>query len=290
MEAGTNSGCFRKQVAMEQFNYEDLSAADRADLQGAAEKLEGNSFAMTVAAKVGMPVEALLKFLPQGAQHSVGSAVDKALQQCLRAALAFGKGGSGSDGSKRLHVLTTAATGAVGGFFGLAGLAVELPVTTTVMLHSIAGIAASQGEDLSQPESALACLEVLALGPDRARGEAIESAYYATRTALAQVTRDAAAYVAQKGLAKEGGPVLLSFLSRVAARFGIEVSEKAAAQLIPVAGAAGGLALNVLFMHHFQRLAEGHFTIRRLERKYGAEVVRRQYELGRKSSVLLLHG
>jgi hypothetical protein len=143
---------------------------------------------------------------------------------------------------------------------------------------------------LSQPESALACLEVLALGPDRARGEAIESAYYATRTALAQVTRDAAAYVAQKGLAKEGGPVLLSFLSRVAARFGIEVSEKAAAQLIPVAGAAGGLALNVLFMHHFQRLAEGHFTIRRLERKYGAEVVRRQYELGRKSSVLLLHG
>ena len=186
---------------MEQFNYEDLSAADRADLQGAAEKLEGNSFAMTVAAKVGMPVEALLKFLPQGAQHSVGSAVDKALQQCMRAALAFGKGGSGSDGSKRMHVLTTAATGAVGGFFGLAGLAVELPVTTTVMLHSIAGIAASQGEDLSQPESALACLEVLALGPDRARGEAIESAYYATRTALAQVTRDAAAYVAQKGLA-----------------------------------------------------------------------------------------
>jgi hypothetical protein len=264
---------------MNEFVFKNLSPQDQADLNAAAAKLEGSSFAMTLAAKVGMPVEALLRFLPQSAQNSVGTAVDKALQQCMRAALAMGKGGSGSRGSKRRHVLATAATGAVGGFFGLPGLAFELPVTTTVMLHSIAGIAAREGEDLSQPESALACLEVLALGPERERGEALESAYYATRAALAQVTRDAAAYVAQKGLAKEGAPVLISFLARIAARFGLEVSEKVAAQLIPVAGAAGGLALNVMFTSHFQRLAEGHFTVRRLERKYGTEFVREQYEL-----------
>jgi hypothetical protein len=198
---------------MNEFVFKNLSPQDQADLNAAAAKLEGSSFAMTLAAKVGMPVEALLRFLPQSAQNSVGTAVDKALQQCMRAALAMGKGGSGSRGSKRRHVLATAATGAVGGFFGLPGLAFELPVTTTVMLHSIAGIAAREGEDLSQPESALACLEVLALGPERERGEALESAYYATRAALAQVTRDAAAYVAQKGLAKEGAPVLISFLA-----------------------------------------------------------------------------
>jgi hypothetical protein len=151
------------------------------------------------------------------------------------------------------------------------------------MLHSIAGIAASQGEDLSNPESALACLEVLALGPEGKRGEALESAYYATRAALAQVTRDAAAYVAQKGLAKEGAPALVSFLSRIAARFGLEVSEKAAAQMIPVAGAAGGLALNVLFTKHFQRIAFGHFTVRRLERKYGPDLIRAEYEQARRS-------
>ncbi len=256
----------------------NFSPQDYADLRAAAAKLEGKSFAMTLAAKVGMPVEALLRFLPERAQSMVGGAVDNALRQCLRVALAFGRGGSGSSGSKRRHRLATAVTGAVGGFFGLPGLVVELPVTTTVMLHSIAGIAAAEGEDLSQPESALACLEVLALGPEGVRGEALESAYYATRAALAQVTRDAAAYVAQKGLAKEGAPALVSFLSKVAARFGIEVSEKAAAQMIPVAGAAGGLALNVMFMNHFQRLAEGHFTVRRLERKYGAEAVRREYD------------
>lgn len=259
-----------------------MSGADFADLRAAAAKLEASSLAMTIAAKVGMPVEALLRMLPARAQGSIGSAVNKALEQCLRVAVGLGQGGdiagAGSAGSRRRHTVATAVTGAVGGFFGLPGVVVELPVTTTVMLHSIAGIARGQGEDLSQPESALACLEVLALGPEGARGEAMESAYYATRAALAQVTRDAAAYVAQKGLAKEGAPALVSFLAKIAARFGLEVSEKAAAQLIPVAGAAGGLALNVMFTQHFQRLAEGHFTVRRLERQYGAQAVRREYE------------
>jgi hypothetical protein len=258
-----------------------LAPQDLADLRMAAANLEGSSFAMTLAAKVGMPVEALMRFLPARAQGSISSVVDKALEQCLRVALAFNHGVGGSRFSRRTHTLATAVTGAVGGFFGLPGLAVELPVTTTVMLHSIAGIAASQGEDLSRPESQLACLEVLALGPEGRRNDALESAYYATRAALAQVTRDAAAYVAQKGLTKETAPALISFLSKIAARFGIEVSEKAAAQLIPVAGAAGGMALNVLFTKHFQLLAHGHFTVRRLERKYGPDLIRREYELVR---------
>ncbi len=259
-----------------------LSPQDMFDLRLAVANLEGSSLAVTLANKVGMPVESLMRFLPQRAQSSIGTAVDAALQQCLRVALAFKPNSGGSNFSRGSHTFTTAVTGAVGGFFGLPGLAVELPITTTVMLHSIAGIAASQGEDLSNPESALACLEVLALGPEGKRGEALESAYYATRAALAQVARDAAAYVAQKGLAKEGAPALVSFLSRIAARFGIEVSEKAAAQLIPIAGAAGGLALNVLFTNHFQRIAFGHFTVRRLERRYGAEFIRAQYELVRR--------
>jgi len=258
-----------------------ITPQDLADLRAAAAKLEGRSFAMTVAAKVGMPVEALIRMLPERAHHAVEVAVDKALQQCLRTALAFGGGAAGSAASQRRHKLTTAVTGAVGGFFGLPGLLIELPVTTTVMLHSIAGIAAREGEDLRDPEAALACLEVLAFGPEGKRSDPLDSAYYATRAALAQVTRDAAAYVAQKGLAKEGAPALVNFLAKIAARFGLEVSEKAAAQLIPVAGAAGGMALNLMFTGYFQRLAEGHFTVRRLERKYSPDFIRREYELVR---------
>lgn len=254
-----------------------MTEIDVAALRTAQQNLEGKSFAMTVANKVGMPVEALLRFLPAPAQAGVGKAVNSALERCLKVALSYGKGGVSTAASRRAHTVTTGLTGAVGGFFGLPGLMVELPVTTTVMLHSIAEIARAQGEDVSTPEAALACLEVLALGPEGRKTEAMESAYYATRAALAQVTRDAAAYVAQKGMTKEGAPVLVAFLARIAARFGLEVSEKAAAQLIPVAGAAGGLALNVMFSEHFQKLAMGHFTVRRLERQYGAEAVQREY-------------
>ncbi len=257
--------------------HAQLSPADQSTLRTAHAQLEGTSFAMKVVNKAGVPLESLMRLLPAPAQAAIGKNVDKALEGCLRVALSTQKKAQATPRSKRLHTAATALTGAAGGFFGLPGLAVELPVTTTVMLHSIAEIARSNGEDLSQPEPALSCVEVLALGTDGARSP-LESAYYASRAAMAQVTRDAAAYVAEKGMVKEGAPALLAFLSRVAARFGLEVSEKAAAQLIPIAGAAGGMAINIMFMNHFQQLAEGHFAVRRLERTYGPELVQREYE------------
>lgn len=263
-----------------------LSSQDFTDLQSAVAKLETQSLAMTLASKAGMPVEALMHRLPRPAQDSISSAVNRSLEQCLRVALTFGKDHTSTALSKRTHTLATAVTGAVGGFFGLPGLLIELPVTTTVMLKAIADIARSQGEDLTDQANALACLEVLALGPNGSRTGALESAYYSTRAALAQATRDAASYIARKGLTKEGAPALISFVTKIAARFGIEVSEKVAAQMIPIAGAAGGLTLNVLFTQHFQRLAEGHFTIRRLERKYGFETIAREFQLAQASQVI----
>ena len=259
----------------------NLSPSDYADLQAAVAKLETQSFAMNIASKVGMPIEALLHRLPLPAQSAIQAAVNKALEQCLRIAVKAHPVKSSTAIYKRSHTAATAITGAVGGFFGLPGLLVELPVTTTVMLHSIVEIARSCGEDFSSPESRLACLEVFALGPLNTHPEAQESAYYATRAALAQVTREAVSFITKKGMAKESAPALLSFVGRIASRFGLEVSEKVAAELVPIAGAAGGLTLNILFSQHFQSLAEGHFTVRRLERKYGKEAVRQDYELAR---------
>ena len=259
----------------------NLPPSDYADLQAAVAKLETQSFAMNIASKLGMPIEALLHRLPVPAQSAIQVAVNKALEQCLRIAVKAHPVKSSTAIYKRSHTAATAITGAIGGFFGLPGLLVELPVTTTVMLHSIVEIARSYGEDFLSPESGLACLEVFALGPQNTHPEAQESAYYATRAALAQVTREAVSYVTKKGMAKEGAPALLSFVGKIASRFGLEVSEKVAAELVPIAGAAGGLTLNILFSQHFQSLAEGHFMVRRLERKYGREAVRQDYELAR---------
>ena len=73
----------------------------------------------------------------------------------------------------------------------------------------------------------------------------------------------------------------MRFLTQIASRFGIVVSEKIAAEAIPLFGAVGGAAINTIFMDHFQSMAKGHFVVRRLERTYGQEIVKSAYlEIG----------
>jgi uncharacterized protein (DUF1810 family) len=50
--------------------------------------------------------------------------------------------------------------------------------------------------------------------------------------------------------------------------------QKFAAQALPVVGALGGAAVNYAFME----VARGHFTVRRLERLYGKERIRAEYD------------
>ena len=254
-----------------------MNPTDERKLAKAVKQLEHQGVAISLANKVGVPVEVLMKRLPSPVQHVISRTVHKSLERCLHVALRNIDSQSMAAPSNQRHTLMTATSGAVGGFFGLPGLVFEMPVSTTLMLHSIAEIARSHGENLDDPEAALSCLEVFALGAKH-KGAEIDSAYYATRTALAQATREAASYIAQKGLEKSGAPVLVRFISIIASRFGVEVAEKVAAQMVPIVGAAGGAALNVMFTTHFQTVAEGHFTIRELERRYGALAVQGQYK------------
>ena len=83
--------------------------------------------------------------------------------------------------------------------------------------------------------------------------------------------------MAEKGIVQDGAPAVVRFIVQVAARYGIVVSEKTAAQAVPLLGAAGGALVNALFMDHFQEVARGHFIVRRLERSYDPEIVRRAY-------------
>jgi hypothetical protein len=178
-----------------------------------------------------------------------------------------------------LHKLAVVATGAGGGAFGLPGLPVELPLsTTTIMLRSIADIARSEGERLRTPGGKLACLEVFALGGRSKSDDASESAYFLIRGALAKSVSEAAGYMTERGLVEQGAPAIVRFITQLATRFGVNVSEKVAAQAVPVIGAAGGGVINVLFIDHFQEMARGHFIIRRLERTYDPQLVRAEYE------------
>jgi hypothetical protein len=145
------------------------------------------------------------------------------------------------------------------------------------MLRAIADIARSEGENIETVDAQLACLEVFALGGSSEGDNAAESGYYAIRALLARQVSEAAKYLLEKGLAEEGAPVLVRLLASVASRFGVTESQKAAASAVPVIGAAGGALINSIFMDHFQSMARGHFVIRRLERIYGDDAVRKAY-------------
>ena len=98
------------------------------------------------------------------------------------------------------------------------------------------------------------------------------------RGMLAKSVTEAARFIAERGVIEEGAPVLVRFITQVASRFGVVVTQKVAAQALPVVGAVGGAAVNYAFIEHFQEVARGHFTVRRLERIYGKSVVRTEYE------------
>ena len=66
-------------------------------------------------------------------------------------------------------------------------------------------------------------------------------------------------------------------INGIASRFSVPVSQKAIAQAAPLIGAASGAALNLVFSDHFQRVARGHFIVRRLERIHGPAAIREAY-------------
>lgn len=255
-----------------------LSPAELEELSGAKRTLENPSLIARLSDFVGTPLETAFKLLPPGGTALVRKATRMAVEKALEvAARTLGRRHPGTPANLR-HKVAVGATGAAGGFFGLGALAVELPVSTAVMLRSIAEIARSEGEDLSRPETRLECIQVLALGGRAKSDDATETGYFAVRMAMAKALSEGAAHLAQRGLAETGAPIVVRWISQVASRFSVVVSQKVAAQAVPVVGALGGATVNTLFMDHFQRVAKAHFTVRRLERRHGAEAVQRAYE------------
>ena len=255
-----------------------LEPQDFHDLGRAKRLLENPGLAAKIANLLGTPIEKGFAMLPENWGAKIGEMTRVALTKAIHAAVLTMKDSPGEEASNRWHKLAAATTGGLGGFFGLPALAVELPISTTIMLRSIADIARSEGEAVHKVATRIACIEVFALGGPSTRDDASESGYFAVRAALAQSVAKAAEHIAEKGLAEESAPALVRLIIQVAERFSLQVSEKAAAQAIPAIGAAGGVIVNTLFIDHFQDMARGHFIVRRLERKYGQALVKETYE------------
>ena len=261
-----------------------LSEQDLNALRRAKHQLESPALAMKLASIVGAPLEKLLARMPAFANAKVTDATELALRKCLSIALrTLGRRDAGSliapdKPSNLLHKFAVATTGAAGGAFGVFALPVELPVTTTLMFRSICDIARSEGEDLSSIETQLQCLTVLGMGGTSSEDDDAELGYFFMRGALAQAVSKASSEIATKGFSSHGSAALLRLLNAIAARFSVQVSEQIAAKSIPAIGAVLGAMVNTVFIDHFQQVAHGHFTVRRLERQYGNETIEAVYQ------------
>ncbi|HYE36874.1 EcsC family protein [Methylocaldum sp.] len=267
-----------------------LSREDYLSLKRAHRHLEHPSLAVRLADVIGTPLEKGVKLLPRQLHQGLQRCAENAIWRALGVAVASLKNKQGAASHDACYKLLGIASGAVGGFFGGPALLVELPFTTTLMLRSIADIARSTGENLDDIATRLACLEVFALGGRSKEDDAADTGYYGLRLALEMPVAAASSYIAQNGLAnRAGAPMLVDFITMISSRFGITVSEKAAAEIIPIIGAVGGALINSVFIQHFQDTARSHFTIRRLERKYSPSLVQAEYYKLRSPEYRLLY-
>ncbi len=251
-----------------------LDSAARAELRRAVRLLEGDRLTRQITALLGRVASGGARFganwagrfLPGDAIAAAQDAAAVALRAALSAAT-WRLGPRRWAAPRWWPAATVAMTGAAGGAAGLPGTFAELPATTTLLLREIARIAAEEGEDLETDAARAECLTVFGLGG------AGEGGYYAARLALADVLG--------RTIGRSIGDALPRLVAAVAARFGVPVAWKVAGQAIPIAGAVAGASMNAMFMEHFRARARGHFTVRRLERRYGAGVVQAAYEAER---------
>ena len=255
-----------------------FSSSELEDIRTAKLLLESPGLAAKLSNLVGVPIEKGFELLPKKWKVVVDDATRKSIETALDVALWTMDHSQRESVSNWWHKLAVGTTGALGGAFGLPALAIELPVSTTIMLRSIADIARSEGEDLKMPDARLQCVQVLALGGRSKSDDGTETGYFAARAAMANAVSEAAVHLAKKGLSQKGAPAIIRLITQIASRFSIVVSEKAAAQAVPLVGAFGGAVVNTLFIDHFQDVGRGHFIVRRLERLHGREEVKRVYK------------
>ncbi len=234
----------------------------------------------------GKPVETLQSRIPEKGRVALSAITERAIKKAVNAAVKtipsdkkiLNREKESRD-SSRLHRGLTTLTGAAGGMFGMASLAIELPITTVLILRAISDQARLYGHDLNDIEIRIECLMVFTMGvPETSTVQDLDdksiTRYFMTRASFVGVMREAVAVAGAfttKGLTS--APILARLAGKVAEKFQIRVSQKFLAESVPLIGAVGGGALNYAFTDFFITAARYHFGIRALEKKHGEKLV-----------------
>lgn len=214
----------------------------------AARYRAADSVGLQVLNLIGGQAENLLDRLPARTRGQLESATARALEVAFRAAK--GSRSLVPDQKGWLNTALATAMGAAGGVGGLPSALAELPVTVTVLLRTIQGIAAEYGHDPEDPEVMRHCLTVLASAGPLARDDGADLGFLSARMTLT-------------------GATVHGLIAKVAPKLAVVMGRKLATQTVPVLGAAAGAATNYAYTSYYQQMAHVHFGLLELSRRSG---------------------
>jgi len=192
---------------------------------------------------LGAQADGLLDRLPGPVRAQLDSATRAALVQAMSAASRSRR--VVPDQAEWLNNAVSTGLGAAGGFGGLPTALAELPVTTTLLLRVIEGVAVEYGFDPGADSVRFDCVQVFASAGPLEHDDGADLAFLSARVALT-------------------GATVQAVLARVAPRLAIVLGQKLAVQAVPVLGAVAGAATNYAYTSYYTDMAHVHFGLRRL--------------------------
>lgn len=227
-------------------NTTDLTlppAIDAALDEMAARHNRASGGGMEIINRFGTHAENWLNKLPTPVRDRLDGATKAALGKAVKAAQVSRE--TVPDQPSWVNVTVGAAMGAVGGFGGAPTALAELPVTTTLLLRVIQGVAAEHGFDPADESVQFDCLTVFSSAGPMADDDGSETAFFSARIGLS-------------------GAALNKIIHTVAPRLAAAMGQKLAAQSVPIMGAAAGAAINYTFTSYYREMAHIHFGLRRM--------------------------
>lgn len=192
---------------------------------------------------IGGQADNLIERLPKVVRSNLESATVKALTSAMKAA--HSSRSFVPDQKSWLNQAASAAMGAAGGSGGLPTALAELPVTTTLLLRVIQGVAVEHGFDPEAENVQFDCIQVFSAAGPLAGDQGSDMGFLSARVALS-------------------GKAVQSVIAKVAPRLSIVLGQKVAAQAVPVLGAIAGAATNYAYTSYYQDMAHVHFGLRKL--------------------------
>lgn len=206
---------------------------------------------MALMNRIGGSLETQLKVLPKGLRDQIVVVTAAALSRAMDLAA---YGANAPNFGRRGPMAMAMASGAAGGVGGLATALAELPVTITIILHSIRQAAVANGFDPDTPSIRAECLAVFGAGSPLSGDDGVNTSFLGARLAVT-------------------GPALQSLIAKIAPRLAAALGPKLFAQSVPLLGAVAGAGLNAAYINYYREIAEIRFGLLRLAERHGAETV-----------------